>query len=141
MWYLFPAHDTLVGRFSDEPVIVAADSDNNTIWKVNVRGQEKVLLASSPGPQAVLALPRHGVVLWSSKNNSNIMQLQGEGSAAELVSGVNDAVALGYVEAEDLLVWVTYGSRTLESSKRDGSQRKTIRSLDFTPSDLVVVGR
>ena len=151
MWYLFHAHDTLVGRFSGEPVIVMTDFFNDIIWMFSVTG-EKNYLASSPKPMGILALPQHGVLLWSNgtyddeDDNTmyNIMKLpiQGEGSATEIVSSVNDIYTLGYVEAEDLLVWVTYyGNPTLESSKLDGSGRKKVVSLGFTPIDLVIVDR
>ena len=69
------------------------------------------------------------------------LPLSGEGPETELVTGRSGARAIGYVEAEDLLVWAEYSIKTLESSKRDGSQRRTILHLEFQPSDIVAVDR
>ena len=122
--------------------------DNGGVWQVTSAGN-KTLLATSPNPSGVLALPQYDLLLWGDNNPKSkddvILQkpLTVGGPKTEFMAGVRNVIALDYVEASDTIVWVDYSANTVESCHRNGTGRKTIHNLGsrFLPYDIVVVER
>ena len=141
MWFYFPAHDTLV-YFTGRPYVVFADDDGGKVWQISATGV-KTVLAKSLWPKDVLALPQYGLLLWGDKVEQKIFQrnFSGEGPKTEFMSDVRYPIALSYMEDMDLVLWVDYMEETLESCQLDGSGRKKIVKLRFSPIDLVIVDR